>query len=93
LTKECFSSPNLWHYGKLTFRSVKAVKCFALHEELKVILQQGKNQITATSPGPDAQAAALGNTRTAINTSSSSSRSEVQRYSNACSSCHTTDKQ
>jgi hypothetical protein len=43
----------------LNIRSVKSVECSALHEELKVILQQRENPIIATSQAPVAQAAAL----------------------------------
>ena len=51
---------NVVKRGKLSIRSVKSVECSALHEELKVILQQRENPIIDTSPALVTQAATEG---------------------------------
>jgi hypothetical protein len=57
IVADFYFGDNVVKRGKLNIRSVKSVECSALHEELKVILQQHENSMIATSPAPVAQAA------------------------------------
>jgi len=59
IVADFYFGDNVVKRGKLNIRSVKSVECSALHEELKVILQQRENPIITTSPAHVAQAAAL----------------------------------
>ncbi|KAI2492447.1 Transposase IS4 [Fragilaria crotonensis] len=52
IVADFFFGDNEVKRGKLNIRSVKAVECSALHEELKVILQQRENPIAVASPAP-----------------------------------------
>ena len=52
IVADFFFGDNEVKLGKLNIRSVKAVECSALHEELKVILQQHENPIAVASPAP-----------------------------------------
>ena len=57
IVTDFYFGDNVVKWGKLNIWSVKSVECSALHEELKMILQQRENPIIATSPAPVAQAA------------------------------------